>query len=119
MGASKDASPPYHDASKGPASPSRAEEPSASTHQTVRGACHRCGAVVGEFFNSFIQVTGSYYLPALVGSFSTNGVVAKGRAKSAATGSELDGCVRSVILFTALLWHASKPGGRGATSAAD
>ncbi|KAF2231559.1 hypothetical protein EV356DRAFT_506766 [Viridothelium virens] len=58
---------------------------------SVSGAC-LCGAVFGEFYNAFIRVTGSYYMPTLVGSFSNTGLlVARGKVRPAAARSELDG----------------------------
>jgi hypothetical protein len=67
--------------SPGPASP---------LHRAATAFCRRCHAGVGHFFNSWIQVTGSYYLPALLGSYSST-LSAVGRQKSASMGTELDG----------------------------
>jgi hypothetical protein len=63
-----------------------AEPPSRAT----KGVCEACGAVVGDFFNSWIKVTGSYYLPALLGSYSSV-LSAVGRQRPATVDSELDG----------------------------
>jgi len=39
------------------------------------GQCKKCQSDVGEFFNSWIKVTGSYYLPAMVGSYRIPGLI--------------------------------------------
>ncbi|KAI9694402.1 MAG: hypothetical protein M1822_000018 [Bathelium mastoideum] len=77
---------------------------------SVRGACQRCGAVFAEFYNAFTRVTGSYYMPSLVGSASTTGLVATGRTKSAAAHSELDGCDRQLFKLSNIILVSTATG---------
>src|SRR5262245_2453730 len=35
-------------------------------HRATKALCIRCKGPVGDFFNSFHKITGSYYLPALL-----------------------------------------------------
>jgi len=64
--------------------------PVSPLHGATKGFCKLCKGGVGDFFNSWIKVTGSYYLPALLGSYSSV-LSAKGRQKPASMGTELDG----------------------------
>lgn len=41
----------------------------AEDDHSVIGQCKHCHADIGEFFNSWIKVTGSYYMPVMVGSY--------------------------------------------------
>lgn len=58
--------------------------------RSTTGACKRCKHVVGQFFNSWNKITGTYYLPALTGSYSSS-LRAHGRQKAATMGTDLDG----------------------------
>lgn len=50
-----------------------------------------CGRKIGEFYNSWIRVTGSYFLPALEASYRLTGLGDAGRVKPASSGSSLAG----------------------------
>lgn len=52
------------------------------------GQCIKCGSDIGEFFNSWIKGTGSYYLPAMVGSYQLINV-REGKPKLANDSSSL------------------------------
>lgn len=56
----------------------------------AKGFCKKCQGGVGDFFNSWHKITGSYYLPALVGSYSST-LREQGRQKAASVGSGLNG----------------------------
>jgi hypothetical protein len=68
-------------------SSSRASSPES---KSTTGACKRCNGVVGHFFNSWHKITGTYYLPAMPGSYSSM-LRAHGRQKAATIGTDLDG----------------------------
>jgi len=51
-----------------------AEDEDGDSRSTI-GQCRKCQSDVGEFFNSWIKVTGSYYLPAMAGSYRTPGLI--------------------------------------------
>lgn len=42
---------------------------SPASSRSTKGFCKICGANVGDFFNSWHKITGSYYVPALLGSY--------------------------------------------------
>lgn len=66
----------------------------------VKATCKnsRCGAIIGEFYNSWIQVSNSYFLPAI--SYRIMGLKTSGKAKPA-QGSALKGWwVDLLICFT-------------------
>lgn len=48
-----------------------------------------CGSEFGQFYNSWSKVTGSYYLPCMVGSYSVTGLHRKSKPKPASTDSAL------------------------------
>ncbi|KAF1969910.1 hypothetical protein BU23DRAFT_231968 [Bimuria novae-zelandiae CBS 107.79] len=75
-----------------------AESPSESSpratspvNRSTTGFCRKCGALAGQWFNAFHQVTSSYFLPTLVGSYSTQ-LRATVHHKTASIGTELNGC---------------------------
>lgn len=63
------------------------EEVSRSTN----GFCRKCNSNIGEFYNGWIKITKTYYLPALVGSYSVPGLQLAPKAKVALIGSEFEG----------------------------
>ncbi|ORY04006.1 hypothetical protein BCR34DRAFT_627159 [Clohesyomyces aquaticus] len=71
------------------------EEPSrplSPASRSTTGRCRRCKNDVGEFYNSWHKITGSYYLPALLGSYSSR-LQPNGRQKEAAVGTDIEGCI--------------------------
>jgi hypothetical protein len=62
---------------------------SSSPGRSTIAYCKSCGVEFGEFFNSWSKVTGSYYLPCLVGSYRCTGLRPKGKPKSASPESAL------------------------------
>jgi hypothetical protein len=56
---------------------------------SVQAFCRRCGAKAGHFSNAWHQVTNTYFLPALVGSYSSQ-LRPAGVPKRASTGTELN-----------------------------
>jgi len=56
---------------------------------TTTAVCTRCDASAGDFFNSWHRITNSYYLPALLGSYSSL-LRPEGRTKGAKA-NELSG----------------------------
>lgn len=67
------------------------EDGSDQASRATIASCKACGAVFGEFLNQFRKITGSYYLPSLVGSYGITGLHAKGKPKPASADSALDG----------------------------
>ena len=53
--------------------------------------CKACGADFGEFYNGWLKVTGSYYLPSRVGTYRITGLHPKGKPKPASADSTLVG----------------------------
>ncbi|QDS68219.1 hypothetical protein FKW77_010581 [Venturia effusa] len=53
-----------------------------------------CGSEFGQFYNSWSKVTGSYYLPWTVGSYSCSGLHRKLKPKPASNDSALANCER-------------------------
>lgn len=51
--------------------------------------CRKCGGRVGDFYNSWYRITGSYYLPALLGSYRSL-LKSAGKRKAAAQGTILE-----------------------------
>ncbi|KAF2663029.1 hypothetical protein K491DRAFT_686189 [Lophiostoma macrostomum CBS 122681] len=70
-------------------SSSRASSPES---KSTIGVCKRCNGVVGHFFNSWHKITGTYYLPAMPGSYSSK-LEPHGKQKAATIGTDLDGCL--------------------------
>ncbi|KAF2009840.1 hypothetical protein BU24DRAFT_414301 [Aaosphaeria arxii CBS 175.79] len=59
--------------------------------RSTYGICNRCGrAVVGNFFNAWNKVTGTYYTPTFLGSYSSY-LQAHGRQREASIGTDLEG----------------------------
>ena len=56
---------------------------------SVQAFCRRCGAKAGHFSNAWHQITNTYFLPALVGSYSSQ-LRPAGVPKRASTGTELN-----------------------------
>ncbi|KAF1935109.1 hypothetical protein EJ02DRAFT_428729 [Clathrospora elynae] len=59
--------------------------------RSTKGFCRNCKSNVGEFYNSWHRITGSYYVPALLGSYSTT-LRSTGKLKAASKGTDLEGC---------------------------
>ncbi|EFQ89964.1 hypothetical protein CFE70_010546 [Pyrenophora teres f. teres 0-1] len=60
------------------------------SHST-RGFCKTCDNIIGDFYNSWYRITGSYYVPALLGSYSVL-LKSAGKLKAASKGTDLEGC---------------------------
>jgi hypothetical protein len=43
--------------------------PDLPASRSTKGYCKSCGSNIGEYFNSWQKITGSYYVPALLGSY--------------------------------------------------
>jgi hypothetical protein len=63
--------------------------PAPVSRSTV-GYCKRCEAAVGEWYNEWHKITGTYYLPTLLGSYSSR-LRARSGHKPASVGTVLDG----------------------------
>ncbi len=61
-----------------------------SSSLAITAVCRQCSAVLGEFYNAWIRISGTYYLPALRSSYRITGLRESGKARPA-LGSELDG----------------------------
>lgn len=66
---------------------SRAPSP---VNRSVTARCQRCKTDIGEFYNSWHKITGTYYLPALLGSYSSR-LRPNGRQKAATVGTDIEG----------------------------
>jgi hypothetical protein len=64
--------------------------PGSPTNRSTKGFCKKCSNIIGEFYNSWSKVTGSYYVPALLGSYST-ALRPTGKQKAASKGTDLEG----------------------------
>ncbi|CAN9250908.1 unnamed protein product [Alternaria alternata] len=62
-------------------------------NRATKAFCKNCKNNVGDFYNSWYKVTGSYYVPALLGSYSST-LQPMGKLKAASKGTELAGCGR-------------------------
>jgi hypothetical protein len=67
------------------------DQDEASSSRSTIAQCKRCGSDIGEFYNSCVKVTGSYYLPALVGSYRITGLAPFNVPKQASPESSLNG----------------------------
>jgi len=81
--------------------------------QATEGICRHCGELIGRFFNLFHKVSGTYYLPALLGSWDSRLRPTAGRQpRTAAPDSELDGWYVRLIIFLSFVrvveWHRSE-----------
>ncbi|KAF2270431.1 hypothetical protein CC78DRAFT_573713 [Lojkania enalia] len=65
---------------------------SSSGSKSTTGMCKNCGGRVGEFYNSWHQVTGTYYLPTLLGSYNSK-LRPHGKQTAASMGTDIDGCL--------------------------
>jgi hypothetical protein len=66
--------------------------------QSTKGFCRNCGTNIGEFFNSWHKVTGSYYVPALLGSYRSL-LKSSGKQKAASRGTAIEGwCVSPISI---------------------
>ncbi|KAF2785498.1 hypothetical protein K505DRAFT_369151, partial [Melanomma pulvis-pyrius CBS 109.77] len=97
----------------------RAASPAATA--TVTGVCKRCQSAIGDFFNSWHRITGSYYLPAMLGSYSST-LREYGEQQAALIATDLDGCLiqplacpscSDLLGFTAVDAPAAKQSYRG------
>jgi hypothetical protein len=64
--------------------------PNTPPSRATKGFCRNCRTNVGEFYNSWHKITGSYYVPALLGSYSTI-LKSTGKQKAASKGTDLEG----------------------------
>jgi len=71
----------------------QAQEPSGDDTLTrsTKAHCRKCHQCIGEFYNGWLKITGSYFLPALADSYSTPDIRFNGREKDAAANTELAG----------------------------
>jgi hypothetical protein len=60
------------------------------TNRATKAFCKNCNTSIGDFYNSWYQVTGSYFIPALLGSYSST-LRPMGKLKAASKGTELAG----------------------------
>lgn len=88
-------------------------QPPASDSHATEGICRHCGCNIGRFYNLFHKVSGTYYLPALLGSWDSRLRPTAGRQpRTAAPDSELDGWYVRLIIFLSFVrvvgWHRSE-----------
>ncbi|RAR10183.1 fe-s protein assembly co-chaperone protein [Stemphylium lycopersici] len=67
------------------------QRPSPPINRSTKGYCRNCRNSIGVFYNSWYRVTGSYYVPALLGSYSIS-LKGTGKPKAASKGTDLEGC---------------------------
>lgn len=58
--------------------------------RSTKGFCKNCGTNIGEYYNSWHKVTGSYYVPALLGSYRSL-LKNSGQQKPASRGTAIEG----------------------------
>jgi RNA polymerase-binding transcription factor DksA len=58
--------------------------------RSTKGFCRNCGSNIGEYYNSWHKVTGSYYVPALLGSYKSL-LRCSGKQKAASRGTAIEG----------------------------
>ncbi|KAF1842646.1 uncharacterized protein K460DRAFT_356474 [Cucurbitaria berberidis CBS 394.84] len=63
----------------------------APVNPSTEGFCRNCSNNVGEFYNSWHKVTGSYFVPTLLGSYRSL-LKSTGKQKAASKGTDLEGC---------------------------
>ncbi|KAF2750564.1 hypothetical protein M011DRAFT_474081 [Sporormia fimetaria CBS 119925] len=68
------------------------EGPPVGACKPVRALCKRCVIHVGDFFNRFHRISGTYYLPVLLGSWTSKLRPSSEVPHRAAVGTELEGC---------------------------
>lgn len=59
--------------------------------------CRHCSRQIGDFYNSWYRVTGSYYAPALLGSYSFS-LKRSAKPKAASKGTDLEDWYVSITL---------------------
>ncbi|KAH7372369.1 hypothetical protein BKA66DRAFT_443712 [Pyrenochaeta sp. MPI-SDFR-AT-0127] len=59
--------------------------------RSTKGFCRSCKNNIGDFYNSWHKVTGSYFVPALLGSYQSL-LNRAGKQKAASKGTDLEGC---------------------------
>jgi hypothetical protein len=64
--------------------------PNMPLNRSTKGFCKNCGTNIGEYYNSWHKVTGSYYVPALLGSYRSL-LKSSGRQKAASRGTAMEG----------------------------
>ncbi|KAI4953773.1 hypothetical protein J4E91_002621 [Alternaria rosae] len=101
-----------------------ASQPSPPANRATKAYCKNCQNCIGDFYNSWYKVTGSYFVPALLGSYSSI-LQPMGKLKAASKGTELAGCtiqplscpnpncVKTAIGFTVVTAPAGKGSFRG------
>ena len=62
----------------------------ASLNRSTKGICRNCKGTIGEFYNSWYRITGSYYVPALLGSYRSY-LRRTGKQKAASNGTDIEG----------------------------
>ncbi|KAH8732891.1 hypothetical protein GQ44DRAFT_601623 [Phaeosphaeriaceae sp. PMI808] len=60
-------------------------------NRSTKAFCCKCGSNLGEFYNLWHKVTGSYYVPALLASYSSL-LKNSGKQKAASRGTAIEGC---------------------------
>ena len=64
--------------------------PASPISRSTKGFCKSCDNMIGDFYNSWYRVTGSYYIPTLLGSYSVS-LRSTGKQKAASKGTDLEG----------------------------
>lgn len=64
--------------------------PASPVSRSTKGYCKTCDNSIGDFYNSWYKITGSYYVPALLGSYSVT-LKSTGKQKPASKGTVLEG----------------------------
>jgi hypothetical protein len=64
--------------------------PDSPLNRSTKGFCVNCRNSIGDFYNSWSKITGSYFVPALLGSYSTT-LRPTGKQKAASKGTVLEG----------------------------
>jgi hypothetical protein len=64
--------------------------PDSTPNRSTTGFCKNCGTNIGEYYNSWHKITGSYYVPALLGSHRSL-LRSSGKQKSASSGTAIEG----------------------------
>jgi hypothetical protein len=64
--------------------------PGSPINHSTKGFCRNCRNCVGNFYNSWTKITGSYFVPALLGSYSST-LRPTGKQKAASKGTDLEG----------------------------
>jgi len=67
------------------------EDADAPLARSTEGFCRSCRHQIGEFYNSWVRVTGSYYLPALESSYRLTGAKRAAMVQKASSDSSLAG----------------------------